>query len=480
MKIKKILGPPGTGKTHRLLEQVEIELANGIDPSEIAFVTFTRRGAQEAVTRAVDKFNVSRNEFTWFRTIHSMAYRLLGLRDGDVMQFSDYRRLGKELGITFNFGVDADEAMAGSEEGDKLRALEELSRNKMQSYQQTWDAENIDVEWERFEYYCRGLERFKGENSKIDFTDMLEKVHDQGQTIDLRVAIIDEAQDLSRLQWEVLLQLFAGVDHMYIAGDDDQAIYRWSGADVDYFMGIEAEQEFLTKSYRCPDAVHTVAKSIVERIRNRIEKEWEPREAEGKAISLSHEHELEINPDENWYLLSRNRSGFRRWEDLLHEQAVPYLVKDKAYVRPEDLAAIRAWESWRKGNEVKEHDLRLAREMIVGKYEGDTFDWDNAPKDEAWFDVMRRLGDRRRRFYQEALRRGRDLDAIPRVRIDTIHGVKGGEADHVALLMDVGYLAWKSLQEGEDDEHRVFYVGVTRAREVLHLVEPSTEIHYEI
>ncbi len=481
MKIHRVLGPPGTGKTHRLLELVEQELDRGIDAEQIAYVTFTRKGAQEAVTRAVDKFDIERNRFEYFRTIHSLAYRLLGMRDGDVMQFNDYREFGSQIGVKFNFNVDADEAMSGSEEGDKLRALEELARNTMRDYRQTWDDEQIDLEWERFDMYCRELRRFKADTQKFDFTDMLVNLLDSGIVIEeLKTAFIDEAQDLSVLQWEVMLQTFGMAKQLYVAGDDDQAIYRWNGADAKRLGAIEFDsEEKLTQSYRCSRAVRDLAVGIVGRIDDRVEKTWEPRDADGSFDRLISEDELEIDESQSWYLLTRNRTGFKRWEDLLHELALPYLLRDKPYAKPEELAAIRAWESYRKGGDARDHDLTLAREMISGKFKGDVRDWD-APKDKVWYDAMVRLNARRRRFYREALRRERNLDVLPKIRVDTIHGVKGGEADQVALLTDVGYLSWLSMQESSDDEHRVFYVGVTRARHGLHLIEPATEMHYDI
>ena len=66
----------------------------------------------------------------------------------------------------------------------------------------------------------------------------------------------------------------------------------------------------------------------------------------------------------------------------------------------------------------------------------------------------------------------------PRIRISTIHRSKGGEADNVALLLETP----KIIQEkgDQDSEHRVFYVGATRARKQLHVIERGKKSGYKI
>ena len=62
----------------------------------------------------------------------------------------------------------------------------------------------------------------------------------------------------------------------------------------------------------------------------------------------------------------------------------------------------------------------------------------------------------------------------PRIRIDTIHASKGAEADNVIVMSDVSRQSYVGLQKSPDDEHRVFYVAVTRAINNLHIVQPQT------
>jgi superfamily I DNA/RNA helicase len=83
---------------------------------------------------------------------------------------------------------------------------------------------------------------------------------------------------------------------------------------------------------------------------------------------------------------------------------------------------------------------------------------------------MDKIGDMDRAYITALLRRGEKFNATPRIKLSTIHGTKGGEADNVALLTDLSNSAMEGMS---DDLHRVFYVGVTRAKQNLFIFEPD-------
>ena len=85
-----------------------------------------------------------------------------------------------------------------------------------------------------------------------------------------------------------------------------------------------------------------------------------------------------------------------------------------------------------------------------------------------------------REYYIAALRRGESLTGEPRITINTIHSVKGGECDNVVLLTDISPRTYEEAIKDYDNECRVFYVGVTRAIQNLFIIEPYQDFNFEI
>ena len=97
----------------------------------------------------------------------------------------------------------------------------------------------------------------------------------------LEVVFIDEAQDLSPFQWEMVRILEQNCKTIYVAGDDDQAIFRYAGADVDYFIGLEGDVTVLNQSFRIPSLHHRLSQSVISTVVGRRKKEFFPRAEEG-------------------------------------------------------------------------------------------------------------------------------------------------------------------------------------------------------
>ena len=91
---------------------------------------------------------------------------------------------------------------------------------------------HIDGGFDKLNYVDKGLTQFKEKHKLFDYTDMILEFIKKNNAPKLDVVIVDEAQDLSLIQWQMVEQLIRKADRAYIAGDDDQAIYNWAGADI--------------------------------------------------------------------------------------------------------------------------------------------------------------------------------------------------------------------------------------------------------
>jgi superfamily I DNA/RNA helicase len=93
--------------------------------------------------------------------------------------------------------------------------------------------------------------------------------------------------------------------------------------------------------------------------------------------------------------------------------------------------------------------------------------------DVIWHEALTKISEDKREYIIAALRRGRKLKGHMPVKLSTIHGAKGGEADHVMLLTDLSSRFAAEYAVNSDSIHRMFYVGVTRAKKSLHIILPK-------
>jgi len=216
-----ILGGPGAGKTTRLLEVMDEELSHGLKPHLIAFVSFTKKAVDEARRRAAIKFKLREKDFLFFRTLHSLCHRQLGIKPDQVMRAGHLREIGNLLGVPIigKMSIDDD---SGVKDGDRMLFMDNLARNVGRDLKDVYREINPNFSWPVVERFSKTLKGYKQKHGLIDFTDMLQNFVRDGGDIGVKVAIIDEAQDLTPLQWQVVDIAFAEAERLYIAGDDDQ------------------------------------------------------------------------------------------------------------------------------------------------------------------------------------------------------------------------------------------------------------------
>ena len=103
--------------------------------------------------------------------------------------------------------------------------------------------------------------------------------------------------------------------------------------------------------------------------------------------------------------------------------------------------------------------------------------------DKKWDEGLGKISDKDKVYIKACLRKGEKLTETPRIRISTIHSSKGSQAENVMLLTETmrrPYSMWRKNNSFEEDEARVFYVGLTRSQENLHLIHPMFSQGYPL
>lgn len=497
-----LLGPPGTGKTTTLIGKVEEALANGYMSTEIAFVSFTKKAVTEAMSRACVKFNLPERAFPLFQTVHALCFRMLGCSKTSLMGKQNYLELGAWLGYDMSGQYDMGDGVlpTGAAPGDKFLFLDNIARVRCAPLRETWEADGFEVQWDELDRFSRGYAKYKENTGLMDFTDLLHKYAEEGKPSDAKIVFIDEAQDLSLAQWRVLQKCFSGAELVIIAGDDDQSIYKWSGADLNTFLALDGGQNVLGHSYRLPTSVYNMAQRIIAQVEHRFEKEFTPTERVGSVDYISSLEHLNISETEDTLVLVRNVYLLPQVYEYIKRLGLTYVGRHgKQSVLPGHVQAIRAWETMRRGGTIGYMDAQevyenlrigtvLARggkakldqtEDIEAGYTWETLrDHYGLIKCPIWHEALEGIPLKTREYYLSVLRSGRKISAAPRVTVNTIHGVKGGEADHVVIISDMSKRTFTEFQKDPDSEHRVAFVATTRAKEKVTIVMPRSKYSY--
>lgn len=536
----KIFGPPGTGKTTTAMGILEAEIGNGTPAGWIGFISFTKAAVGEAKDRIGQRFGLSDDEMPWARTIHSMAFRLLGLNPERVLQRKDLIEFGQGSGWEFGAYApdeeDLEESSAGDLElGDWALSIWNWCRNVcpgdplsvLPAYPGDFSHPRLTGPVDRaIAAFGEEYSLYKEAKDRIDFTDFLTEVLRKSLRPPIAVLLVDEAQDLSPLQWECVRLWSQRCERLYLLGDDDQAIFTFQGGKPDLLIDFSGDEVVLDRSYRLPRTVHRIADYLIGQNLQRRAKLFRPREDDG-SIDLIDRHAVKTLDfsSGSWFILCRNKQFLNRppqrgnpykasgfvWD--LIDRAIPFRnLRGRGGTNPlEPDAKLRAAATLTRladGHTITLGELDKALDHIPSKV-GNTPIWEHGGK--------KRVTDLRRGNPDEVVHRidlaalgatetfcwaldhdplqplnvspsrKRALSALydrhgsgvfnrtPNVTLGTIHSVKGGEADNVVVDLSMGGRTWQAFQSGQaEEERRVFYVGITRARQALYVV-PSAD-----
>ena len=513
-KTIKIFGPPGTGKTWTLIERVVKKyIRKGVDPEKIAFISFTNKAVNTAIRRALEAFpHINDKQFKRFRTLHSYCRRYF------EEEIFDTKACMIDYALQNSFVKRSDSRL--SEDNftykDWSLGVYDKARNMMQDpiyiyKQESNRQDSLDVFLRKIDTYeC--YKKSGGEVSFIDFTDMIERAIDSIDFPELELLILDEAQDFTPLQWSVIYKMVDNVKRIYLAGDDDQAIYQWNGADSKYFTHyFPGRKVVLKKTRRYGRAIHEFTQVMRQGILDSIDKTFTPQDKESAVKRYLSFKEIPFNLEGTWFLLGRVHNTVNELKLLAKDAGIYF--SDNEGNKSFDIKqwqAIKAWTAVSNGKKIGKKDaevmFRYIRELKDPDFRTPKFwkgvpdfqeynfndlrEWcgldmpDDMQKKKWWWILKRNFSPRQVIYFLRLLKRygTKTLDEVPRVIIDTIHSVKGDEANHVLLYSKTNWPSsyrHKNKQE-KSHEKKVWYTGGTRAKDTLHILSTDYKYHYPI
>jgi DNA helicase-2/ATP-dependent DNA helicase PcrA len=407
------------------------------------------------------------------------------------MSPQDYAIFAKETGLEVATSLEGDEYIVRADNA----ILNEINIARIRGIDLRvhYNRSKMDIEWFYFEFVERAYRKFKEAHMLMDFTDLLERLIEQGERLPaLDVLIVDEAQDLSRLQWKLVMKLSEKADRTFIAGDDDQAVYTWSGADVESFLTCKGEVKILEQSYRVPAKIHFLANSIVKRIQKRQEKIWAPRQEQGEIKYYNQFEQVDISKGQ-WLVMASTNYMLSEMHAWIRNQGLLFERQGHRSIAESVLTSVVGWERLRKGQSISYDVLKQVYKNLPASSVKRGFKslrhadpeglYDMAEltanqgllTDAVWHEALTKIGEDKRDYLISVLRRGAKLGDKPLIELSTIHGAKGGEADNVLLLTDLSPKFAEDYAKNADDINRLLYVAVTRTRQSLHIVLPKNE-----
>ena len=484
---RKLFGPPGTGKTTKLLSYVKTFLKLGTPIDKIGYFAFTTKAANEAVERMLDYHTAfQKKDLKYFRTLHSLAFTRLGLKKSEVMQDEHYEDIGRQLGIEMTVYSNGQETTGFVDSNSEYFNLINAARIKEISIEDEYNTDMYSQEMNKqlLRIISDELHNYKDSYKLVDFTDMIEKFNVSELCPNFDVAFIDEAQDLSPIQWKMVEIIKKNSKYVILAGDDDQAIYGWAGADVKKFQQEVSKKDIiLPQSYRVPQSVQSIADKILDRIPDlkRVRKQWKARDEVGNVEYITDIDGLPLHQGQ-WLILARYNDRLTKLMPDLKDRGVYFQYKNRKSYKVSLFRTILNYIRWQKGellslSEVK--DVLECANSNLKPTEEKMYDLSELSfsKDIEWFDEFN-VDYEECLYVREMLRMGEKLSKDARVKLSTMHAAKGGEADNVLLILDNTKTIRESAEKNEDkadEENRVWYVGVTRTKQNLYIMSARRE-----
>lgn len=575
-----VLAGPGSGKTTVITNRVRyLTEKAGVDPSHILVITFTRAAAREMKERYEQIARAGCGRVS-FGTFHSVFFLILKL----AYRYQASNIVKEEQRIRFIKEVLEHSSLEVEDEGEFISSiLSEISMVK-------GELMNLDHYYAKncsgdvFKQFYRGYEDRLRRHGLLDFDDMMVMCYQlfkerpdilsawQGK---YRYILIDEFQDINRIQYEIVKMLALPGNNLFIVGDDDQSIYRFRGAKPEIMLGFErdypdARQLLLNSNYRSSRQIVEAAGKVIAHNRTRFPKEIQAVRGNGRPVDVRQwpepadetlgiatqlkEYALMGIAYEDMAVLYRTNMGPRLLIEKLMEYNIPFCTRDSVpnlydhWIVKNVLSYIRAalgdlgranilsiinrpkryvsrdaleqqtvdWESVKSFYQDKswmvdrieqlEYDLMMLRDMAppaAVNYIRKAVDYDSflreyardrRMKPEELLEVLDQLQEsaggyktmdawfaHMEEYREQLLKQARSRQGQPQgVSLMTMHSSKGLEFRVVYILdANEGITPHHKavLEPDLEEERRMFYVAMTRAKERLHIYHVKERYH---
>lgn len=514
----KLYGPPGTGKTTTTIRILREMVKNKeVRAREIKALSFTK-SAKWSLLEKGDFLEVDN-----VRTIHSFVWRSLKFTKDNILKQTDIKKFfeshGYEYDIRHDMGEDEvnfDSIDEQQKAGNFLYALINICKHiagfnyydilhRMYEKSETSNSLTFLTQKELVNI-AKKLDKLMESTEKYDYTHGLLmglKRENALKEFSGDVLVQDEYQDITPLQHAILKRVERNFKHVITAGDDDQAIFTWAGANPKLLIGWQADkEEVLGQSWRLPRKVWELGMRIITQNKNRVEKKYKPRSEEGVVayIEFKELEDVLLEADERgesvlilarnnfilqdgytdlleelelpWRRLKQHNTKIPEWakyaqilyfwhKDLASEEEIRKLVlTDEKHFSFRKIAGYKGQKEIKEWERMKEIVLKamLTKDStvpIVRNLLKDYLFWVDEDDREKWGKKLPRLSDWSK----------------PLIRMGTIHQAKGLEADIVILDSRLAKKSFMEALDNPEPERRVLYTGITRTKQELYIVQ---------
>lgn len=388
----QVFAGPGSGKTYVIVHRIrQLITGQGIDPSHILVITFTKAAALEMQERFFRLTEPERPPVR-FGTFHAVFYHILKqsaqYRDYFIVTETEKRKLIRQI-------IHMHKRFACLQEEDMDSVIASLSAYKTSSVIKPLPVQKIGEEDILFlaEEYASYLREFK----QMDFDDILCHCYDlltaQPDILarwqkQFSYILIDEFQDISPKQYEIIRLLAAPENNLFIVGDDDQSIYGFRGASPGIMRDFmrdypSADRIFLDINYRCNSQIVEAAGRVIRENHNRVGKHVRAAHEEGAGLNLqifrsaaeeeewlseelARKKDLELL--ESCAMICRTNYDCAMWAQTLRRKGIPFTMKEAPKSRfrhfvIQDIMAYMALAQGR-GELMRKHFLRIMNRPV--------------------------------------------------------------------------------------------------------------------